>query len=71
MANWPQDVPPAPDVQVAVFSAYLGRLLSAPGFGNLSIPAGWPVARALEVNDDKIEELSELVGSGGVVLFSN
>jgi HD-like signal output (HDOD) protein len=70
MANWPQEVPPAPDVQVAVFSAYLGRLLSAPGFDNLSIPAGWPVAKALDVDETKVEELSELVGSGGVVLFS-
>ena len=28
------------------------------------------MAKALDVDETKVEELSELVGSGGVVLFS-
>ncbi len=70
MANWPQEVPPSPEVQVPVFSALLGRLLTAEGFDNLSIPAGWPVARALKVDRGKVQELSNLVESGSVVLFA-
>ena len=70
MANWPHDTPPAADVQVAVFSAYLGRLLSAPGFENLSIPVSWPVARALRVDRRQVQELADLVTSGSVSLFA-
>lgn len=70
MANWPHDTPPAADVQVAVFSAYLGRLLSAPGFENLSIPVSWPVARALRVDRRQVQELADLVTSGSVTLFA-
>ena len=68
MASWPQEIPPAPDVQVAVFSTYLGRLLTAPGFDNYSIPTSWPLAKALKVDRTKVQELSELLDSGSVVL---
>ena len=65
MANWPQEVPPAPDVQVAVFSAYLGRLLSAPGFDNLSIPLGWPSTLALEIDQGELDDIVALASMAG------
>jgi HD-like signal output (HDOD) protein len=70
IANWPHETPPAPDVQVAIFSAYLGRLISATGFDNLSIPAAWPVAKALNVDREQVKQLANLVGSGGFTLFA-
>ena len=64
-ADGRNELPEDREVQVAVFSAYLARLLSAQGFDNLSIPLAWPSALALEIDRGELDDLVALASGVG------
>ncbi len=65
LAGGRNDLPPNREVQVAVFSTYLGRLLAAQGFDNLSIPLGWPSTLALEIDQRELDDIVALASTAG------
>ncbi len=65
LAEGRNQLPPNREVQVAVFSTYLGRLLAAQGFDNLSIPLGWPSTLALEIDQQELDDIVALGSMAG------
>jgi len=63
------ELPRSREVQVAVFSTYLGRLLAAEGFDNLAIPRSWPSALALEIDERELGDIVALASSAGSASF--
>ena len=65
LADGRNELPSNREVQVAVFSTYLGRLLAAEGFDNLSIPLVWPSTLALEIDERELGDIVSLATSTG------
>jgi HD-like signal output (HDOD) protein len=65
LADGRNELPANREVQVAVFSTYLGRLLAAQGFDNLSIPLVWPSTLALEIDERELGDIVSLATTSG------
>ena len=65
LAGGRNELPANREVQVAVFSTYLGRLLATQGFDNLSIPLGWPSTLALEIDERELGDIVSLATTSG------
>ncbi len=65
LAEGRNELPANREVQVAVFSTYLGRLLATQGFDNLSIPLGWPSTLALEIDERELGDIVSLATTSG------
>lgn len=65
LASGRNELPADREVHVAVFSTYLGRLVAAQGFDNLSIPLLWPSTLALEIDEQELGDIVALAATSG------